>query len=414
MYKVKVAIITVGELPVPTIKGGGAETLIEQVLDENEKSKVYEFVVYSIENEQAKEKSNKYNHAQFVFLKKEKKSILKRLKRKAIYLCTGFHLPLENFSYKKIINDIENRNVDYVLIENTMVPFPEYVKHFGNKVLLHTHWDYINNNLPKVVLKKYKKAALNCGGIITVSEYIKRRILTVPEIKDEKVSVLKNCTDIEKFNISLSEEDRNSIRGDYGIHKDDIVFIFTGRISKEKGVIELAQAFSNASVTNSNIKLLIVGSAQTGNDIVDEYSQKVYDILEPLNEKVIFTGYVNHDDMPKIYKVADVALLPSTGQDPAPLTIFEAMASGLPIITTYSGGIPEYASKECAVVVSIDDQIVSSLKNAIIELATNVSKRALMKQESKKRASLFTTRQYYEDFTKIISKKDKNENSNKN
>lgn len=398
----KIAIITVGELPVPVIKGGGAETLIEQILDENEKNKTFDFVVYSIENEQAKEKSNKYNYAQFVFLNKEKNSILKRLKRKIIYLCTGFHLPLENFSYKKIINDIEKRNVDYVLIENTMVPFPEYVKHFGNKVLLHTHWDYINNDLPNIILKRYKKATLNCGGIITVSEYIKNRILTVPEIKDDKVSVLKNCTDIEKFNISLNEEERNSIREKYGISKNDTVFIFTGRISKEKGVIELAQAFSDVSSNNNSIKLLIVGSAQTGNDIVNEYTQKVYDILEPLNEKVIFTGYVDHDDMPKIYKAADVALLPSTGQDPAPLTIFEAMASGLPIITTYSGGIPEYANQKCALLVTIDDNIVSSLSNAINELTINVSKRGSMKQESRKRASLFTTRQYFEDFTDII------------
>ena len=401
MNKPRIAIITVGELPVPAVKGGGAETLIEQILDENEKSKVFDFVVYSIENEQAKEKSNKYNSAHFVFLKKEKNSILKRLKRKVIYLCTGFHLPLENFSYKKIINDIENRNVDYVLIENTMVPFPEYVKHFGNKVLLHTHWDYINNELPNIILKRYKKAALKCGGIITVSEYIKNRILTVPEIKDDKVSVLKNCTDIEKFNISLNEEERNSTREKYGINEKDIVFIFTGRVSKEKGVIELAQAFSDVSLNNNNIKLLIVGSAQTGNDIVNEYTQKVYDILEPLNEKVIFTGYIDHDDMPKIYKSADVALLPSTGQDPAPLTIFEAMASGLPIITTYSGGIPEYVTDECARVVNIDEQIVDSLADEIQNLANNSDIRVEMGKASKQRATLFNTKQYFCDFEKI-------------
>ena len=402
MNKPRIAIITVGELPVPTVKGGGAEILIEQILDENEKSKVFDFVVYSIENEQAKEKSKKYKYAQFVFLKKEKNLILKRLKRKAIYLCTGFHLPLENFSYKKIINDIENRNVDYVLIENTMVPFPEYVKHFGNKVLLHTHWDYINNELPNIILKRYKKAALNCGGIITVSEYIKKRILTVPEIKDDKVSVLKNCTDIEKFDISLNEEERNSIREKYRINEKDIVFIFTGRISKEKGVIELAQAFSDVSSNNNNIKLLIVGSAQTGNNIVNEYTQKVYDILEPLNEKVIFTGYVNHDDMPKIYKSADVALLPSTGQDPAPLTIFEAMASGLPIITTFSGGIPEYANEKCAIINKIDKNVVNALTNSINVLAEDSNIRSVMGKESYKRASQFNTKQYFHDFVDII------------
>ena len=53
----KIAIITVGELPVPNIKGGGAETLVTQILDENEKVGKIEFVVYSIENEEAESRA---------------------------------------------------------------------------------------------------------------------------------------------------------------------------------------------------------------------------------------------------------------------------------------------------------------------------------------------------------------------
>ena len=71
----KIAIITVGELPVPNIKGGGAETLVTQILDENEKVGKIEFVVYSIENEEAESRARSYKKTKFIFLQESKKKI---------------------------------------------------------------------------------------------------------------------------------------------------------------------------------------------------------------------------------------------------------------------------------------------------------------------------------------------------
>ena len=398
----KIAIITVGELPVPCVRGGGAETLINQILDENERRGQIEFIVYSIDNEEAKKKTEKYKKTKFIFLPEKKNSIGQRIKRKYIKVTTGFHIPLERFSYDEIISSIEAEDVDYVLIENTMVPFSKYVKIFGEKVLLHTHWDYINNKIPEKVLKKYRKAAVDCGGIITVSQYIKNRILTVSEINSEKVHVLKNCTDLNKFGVKFTEEQRSELRKKYGINDSDIVFIFSGRISQEKGVLELVKAYKQLK-SREGIKLVIVGSAQTSNTIVDAYTQMVYDEIEDIKEDVVFTGYVKHDDMPYVYKMADVAILPSTGQDPAPLTIFEAMASGLPIITTYSGGIPEYATEECAMINKIDAQLVDNMTESINELISNKEKRITMGKASIGRVGKFSTENYYNDFVEIVS-----------
>ena len=397
----KIAIITVGELPVPNIKGGGAETLVTQILDENEKVGKIEFVVYSIENEEAESRARTYKKTKFIFLSEKKNSIVQRAKRKYIKITTGFHIPLERFSYDKIIDNIKKENVDYVLIENTMVPFYEYVKVFGKKVLIHTHWDYINNQIPEKVLKKYRQAAVECGGIITVSEYIKKRILTVDEIKKEKVHVLKNCTNIEQFGVKIDEKERNELRKQYGINNKDLLFIFTGRISQEKGVIQLVKAYKKLKEKQAT-KLVIVGSAQTSNTIVDEYTQKVYEEIEEIKDDVIFTGYVAHDKMPYIYKMADVAILPSTGQDPAPLTIFEAMAAGLPIITTYSGGIPEYVTKQCAIINQIDSNLVNNLMRSMDELAKNKNKRIKMGIASLERSKEFSTEKYYSDFVEIM------------
>lgn len=398
----KIAIVTVGSLPVPSVRGGGAETLIEQILEENEKRGHIQFKVYSIKHNQAEKTAKIFTKAEFMFLPPVKNPIFKRLKRKWIKIVTGFDIPIEIFSYQSIIKDIESENFDYIIIENTMVPFFKYAKKFGEKVLIHTHWDYINSKIPEMVLKKYRKAAVKSGGIITVSEYIKKQILTVPEIEEENVYVLKNCTDLNRFQIEFSASDREYYRNQYGLKNDEIIMVFTGRISKGKGVLQLARAFK-AIENKDNIKLVIVGSAKTGDTIVDEYTQKVYDEIEDIKDSVVFTGYVEYEDMPKIYHMADIAVLPSICQDPAPLTIFEAMASGLPIVTTYSGGIPEYANDECALFCEIDDDIEKNLQNNMEQLIGNKEKRLLMGKKSYERAKLFSTENYYKDFLGIIN-----------
>lgn len=397
----KIAIVTVGELPVPSIKGGGAETLIEQILEQNEKNKKLNIKVYSIKNEMAEKKSKEFQYTQFKFLSPVKNPIFNRLKRKFIKKLSGFDIPIERFSYRSIIKDIKKEKFDLIIIENTMVPFYKYTKIFGDKVVIHNHWDYINNEIPEIVLKKYRQAALKSGGIITVSEYIKKRVMTVPEIDGEKIYVLKNCTDLERFQIPLSEQQKISLREKYGLDKDEVVLIFSGRISKEKGVIQLVKAFK-ALDNREKARLVIVGNAQTSGNIVDAYTQEVYDEIEQIKDRVVFTGYVEYENMPLLYHMADIAVLPSTGQDPAPLTIFEAMASGLPIITTYSGGIPEYANEGCALFSEIDNNIVDSLKYNMKELIGNNDKRKEMGRKSYETSNNFSTEQYYKDFVKIV------------
>lgn len=408
----KVAIVTVGELPIPDVRGGGAETLIEHIIEKNEQYKELDIIVYSIYDELAEKKSKTFKKTEFVYLSLNKKILLKRLKRKAIKLISGFDIPIENYSYSKVLKDILRRNVNVVIIENTMVPYVKYSRKLKKKLLLHTHWDYINNTLPALVLNGYKKALRKSSGVITVSDYIKKCILTVPEITSENVSVLKNCTDLSRFGMQYKSEELMALREKNGISQDDFVFIFCGRISPEKGALELAKAFNKLHDKNK-VKLLLVGSAKTGHAQMDSYTENVHNELKQSSDHVVITGYIPNQDMPMYYQMSNVAVLPSINDDPAPLTIFESMASGLPIITTYSGGIPEYADKQCAIFCHKDERIVSELSDAMDIVRKDSELVLKMQQHAKERVKIFNTDQYYKDLLQILRERmNHHENSN--
>lgn len=400
----KIAIVTVGELPMPDVKGGGAETLIEHIIEKNEDYKKLDIVLYSIYDKQAVEKSKNFFMTEFVYLQRNSNIFFKRLRRKYFKLRTGFDIPIENFSYKKVLKDIKKRNFDFVVIENTMVPFYQYANVFGKKVLLHTHFDYINNDLPDMILKKYEKATKKSSGIITVSEYIKKNILTASSIKSEEVLVLKNCTDLDRFGVEVSKEEIRVLRRKLNIGERDLVFLFCGRISQEKGTLQLVKAFKKVSNLDG-IKLVITGSAKTGETITNEYTNKVYEEVEKIKNKVVFTGYIDNMDMPKYYQMADVITLPSKGVDAAPLTVFEAMASARPIITTYSGGIPEYANEEFTIFCDQDERLENELFDAFNWFVNHRDKIEKMGYGARKYVEKFNSDQYYKDFVEILESK---------
>lgn len=395
----KIAIVTNGILPVPDVKGGGVETLITQYINENEKTGTHEIVVFSIYDAEAKKQSKKYNKTKFVFLEEGERNILDRIK----YRLFGKYSLNAPYSYKKVINDIKNNNFERVIIENTTWPLSYASKQLKNKLYFHLHNDWINENCEPREQKMFIRAINNMNKVVVVSEFIKNRICTIKDIQPNKIEVLKNCTNIELFNNTLSDFERIEIRKQYGVSKEDILLIFAGRICWEKGLLPLVKSI-NRIPDDIKVKLIIAGSAKSGEEYYDDYTQDVINAINESEKDIQFSGFIPHKELRKMYASSDIAIVPSVWDDPAPLTIFETMASGLPIITTYSGGIPEYANTECAIFCHKDDRLVAELSNAIKELCEDENKRNSMSLAAKKRSKEFTTKHYYDDFNNILLK----------
>lgn len=393
----KIAILTNGSLPVPNVKGGGVETLTTQFINENEKHGENEIVVFSIKNKKAEEKSKEYKHCQFVFMEHKERTILDRIK----YRLLKKYSINSPYPYKRCIKYINKHSFDRVILENSTWPLEYASKRIGDKLWLHLHNDWINNECNKKTQKIFTNSINRMGGVIVVSNYIRKRILTLPDVTQEKIVVLKNCTDNKIFNGEKDAESIKKIKAAYNISDNEIVLIFTGRISEQKGLLQLIKAF-NMLETEKEVRLLIVGSSKSGEEYIDEYTRLVMDEIDKSNKKITFTGYIPYEQLNGIYAVADIAVLPSMWEDPAPLTVFESMSMGLPIITTNSGGIPEYANEGCAIFCEKENNIEYNLKKAIENLVEDADCREQMSVRAKETSLDYTVEKFYDDFCIIL------------
>jgi len=244
-----------------------------------------------------------------------------------------------------------------------------------------------------------------CNKIIVVSNYIKNLVLLKTKRTEKDLFVLKNCTDISRFCRDNNLIFREGILTKYHISEDEVVICFTGRIDRQKGIKELLQALLQIP-ENLPFKLIIAGSTGLNfglSDIKTDFYSEILDLAKKLDHKAIITGYIKNSEIPKLLAASDISVIPSLGVDAAPLTVFESLAAGLPIITTDSGGIPEYVTDKCAIVVNRDENFIKNLSSAIQELIISKEKREAMGNAGFRHVQKYNYDNYYSDFLKILT-----------
>jgi len=131
--------------------------------------------------------------------------------------------------------------------------------------------------------------------------------------------------------------------------------LFVGRISPEKGLHVLLDAFNNILKQHPEAKLKIIGPKRLApkefiinlsndpqvRDLSKFYSGDYLNYLQKISNQVSFTGSISHNELADHYRTADIFISPSVWQEPFPQTVLEAMASGLPVIASKAGGHPE-------------------------------------------------------------------------
>ncbi len=395
-----------GCYPVPASKDGAVSTLIESLIRTNSDAGKVDFTVVSYYDKEALALSEKYKNVDFIWIKT---SFVTRLldkiafkgikllfrKKKALSFKSVFSL----LSYIRQSSKILKKNhFDKVVLENN-VPLAWTIKlsKYSGEFYYHFH------NIPRLDAK-CREVFEKCTAYLCVSGFVGSCITSdesaIGKIPEENIRVLYNCIDTRRFKKAVGL-DTAVIKEKYGVSPDEKIVIFVGRLSAEKGILELLEAAK--LMTYKNFRVMIVGSYLHNINEKDEYQQKLHNVACELGDKIIFTGYVNQTDLPVLYNISDVAVLPSMWDEPAGLTMVEAMACGVPVITTASGGIPEYMG-DAAVVLRRDDRLIQNiaLKTDEILYASDKQKEALIEKGAERVRENFNTDIYLDRFKEAL------------
>lgn len=387
----KIAILTSGILPVPAVKGGAVENLTDFYLEYNNQHRLHDITVYSIFDEAVREHPallSKVNHYHYIdtdsTLAKVRKRIFHLLHKHEEY----YHYTIEYYLHQAI-RHIRSQHYDLIILENRPAYALQLKKYTDAHLVYHLHNEKLDNHTPN--FQDIYDAAYR---IITVSDYIASRVKTI-NINDTKCITVHNGIDLEAF----APDTKSTIsRAALGLTEQDFLMVFSGRINRDKGIMELVEAMTLLKAYPA-IKLLVIGSSFFGNNTSeDDFIKSLKDRAQELKGRIVFTGFIPYHQMPDYLRIADIAVIPSVWDDPFPTTVLEAQAMGLPIITTRRGGIPEEVTTDGAILLNTKENFVDLLATSIIDIYSHPNKRQAMSTAAKKRSLLFCKERYAEDF----------------
>ncbi len=396
----KICIITPNEFPVPAIKGGAVEGLVNNLIDLNEKKHKLDITCVSIMDSEAKDKARKYNNTKFIFVDKYFRGFIKVKREKTFFDKVLNKLNLQYYFFvKSVYNKIKKMKFDFIIIEGGDLEAYDYLikRKRDSKYIGHIHG---------AEMMVTSKSSLY-DSFISVSDFAAKAYTKSGYIKIKDIDVLHNGINNAKFGTKIDESEKNKIRTKLKISKKDFVIVYCGRLVKEKGVKELLLAFKKVR-QDKKIKLLIIGSSNFNLSYKNSYEEELKNITINMSQDVVFTGYVPNTEIYKYYNIADVFVAPSLCEDAFPLSVLEAMASGLPIISTYSGGIVEQVTSKNAILLERNDNLVDNISSAIDSLYNDKEKKASMSNESVKQSKKFTLEKYYDGFVEILKKRSNN------
>ena len=383
----KIAILNSGILPIPAVQGGAVENLTDFYLEYNNKKKLHDITVYSVWSPKVKNEpalSSDVNHYYFIDVTSLRARIARRI-RKYFHRKEYYNYFIEYY-FEKAYSNLKKNEFDLIILENSPGHAYKLSQRGYKNIVLHLNNDLLNSQsyLHDIIFNNLTK-------ILTCSNFIKERVSTIKPCS--KIQTLYNAIDVKNFSL---KEHSTITRNSVGFKEDDIVIAYSGRINQDKGVSELIDALILIKDA-PKLKLMIIGGTFFGNTEQDDnFVNSLKKKAMKIQSQIVFTGFIPYKLIPDYLHLADLAVLPSMWEEPFGLTIVEALAAGLPLITTRSGGIPEICAGVATIVERKD--VVNNLTTAILDLYHHPEKRQQMAKAAIERAKLFDKESYAKKF----------------
>lgn len=387
----KICVIMGGVMPVPAVCGGAIETLVTSIVKKYSRADGLDLTVCSVFHPEAVKVAKQYPEVRFFWTHTRN---IKYLLMHAVFLgvrmITGKSIrPLQRH-YNEIAQLFKKEHFDLIIAEggDTQAIADIAEGYRREQFVNHIHIHYLP---PENIAENY-------GHVIGVSEFVTNEYVKACRIP-VKAHTLKNAVDTSKFNKETACEERKALREKLGLSEEDFVILYVGRIMQIKGVLELMRAVID--LEDKHIKLMIMGSANSGKRAFSAYERKVRRLAAQNKDRIIFTGYVDNSEVYKYAATADVQCLPTLVEEAAGLVILEAMAEGLPLIVTKSGGVTEYVDDSTALIIE-KENVTENLKKAILYMKENPEVRRQMSENGKIQSRKYDEQVYYTDFVKTV------------
>lgn len=315
----KVLIICTEMLPVPNIRGGAIQTYICGV--SNLLSREHDITIISREDPDLPDEEV-VNGIRYVRIRSNR---------------------LLDIYMQGIIKFLSETKEQYDIIHifnrpRLVLPVSELAP--TSRIILSMHNDMFK---PEKISRAEGAAAIEkTDTIITISKYIGQAIVAYFPEAAPKIRPIYSGVDLSRF-APWRESDsalraRKDIRSKYNLESKKVI-LFVGRLSRNKGPHVLVKAMSH--VKHSDAVLVIVGAAWYSDDTISDYIAYTRALSERSPIPVITTGFVQADEVHNWFCAADVFVCTSIWEEPLARVHYEAMAAGLPFITTSRGGNPE-------------------------------------------------------------------------
>lgn len=221
-------------------------------------------------------------------------------------------------------------------------------------------------------------SARRADHIITVSEFSKGEIVRRYDIEPSKVTVIDEAPR-DEFRVLNKDTCRQTISRKYGVQAPFLLYV--GRIQARKNLLKTIEALSDLYAKGLEQVFVIVGKQDwQGEQVIN----RVKDL--ELEKKIIFTGYVDWDDLPIFYNAAELFLFPSICEGfGAP--VLEAMACGTPVVTSCGSSLEEVSGGAAMLV---DPHSVQSISHGIEKVLSDVQLQTSMNRQGLQRAAMFS------------------------
>ena len=199
----------------------------------------------------------------------------------------------------------------------------------GKPLIVHVHsteFDRSGENVNQIIYDIERQGMHAADKVIAVSHFTRNIIIGRYGISGEKAEVVHNGVERNgNGSWSLAES---------GIGKDEKIVLFLGRITMQKGPEYFLQAAKKVLEVMDNVKFVMAGSGDLMHRAVEMAAEL------GIGHKVLFTGFLRGEAVQKIYKMADLFVMPSVSE-PFGIVPLEALENDVPVIISKQSGVSE-------------------------------------------------------------------------